>query len=178
MSEIRVSLLKGRKALIYLTAGAEVLSLGVHTLVVVDIVLPAVLGPGRKTSKVSCDLWVMIQDGDALILLRETGIEAYNRIVKMLVVRYLSPDREKPARANFAGTGLFIRNSSGRTNVPAIGRELANVTISSQLTLLGRRGGGGLGQLTSDELEGLNLNRLIGVDFWNGTHFDGVELFL
>jgi hypothetical protein len=34
--------------------------------------------------------------------------------------------------------------------------------------------GGGVGRRTSNELEGLGLDRLVGVNFRNGTHFGDV----
>lgn len=56
----------------YLLAGAEVVTLGLDTLVVVDIVLPAVLGPGKSRIRRSA----LSEDpgSSVLVLLGETGV--------------------------------------------------------------------------------------------------------
>lgn len=60
----------------YLAARAEILALGVDTLVVVNVVLPAVLGPGRKLD--IKPIGVVESAWDVLVLLREASVVTCN----------------------------------------------------------------------------------------------------
>lgn len=108
---------------------------------------------------------------DVLVLLREASIISCDHVGKMLVCPYPSPDRVRPLRNRISSAGSYHRKIE-YIDVPAA-EILAIDSAAGQLTPV-FIGEGGLCGLTSDELEGLGLDGLIGVDFRNSTHFGDV----
>jgi hypothetical protein len=102
----------------YLTAGAEILALGENALVVVDVVLPAVLGPRNSQHQCYWGLWSL---ASILVLVRKAGVVAY-MITSGQWIRG-DGDNER-ARANWRFIEPSREKASSRMNVPAV-TELA-----------------------------------------------------